>query len=185
VVVIDALREARPPFSPEQVVGEFAELLRTYRLQQIIADRYAGAWVTEQFAKFGVSCAQAAKPKSDLYGDLLPLINSRRIELLDHARCLSQLIALELRSVRGGRDSIDHPPHGHDDLINAAAGCASLLITSANYNIDAMCDGADDPTPVAVYRKGRLRCPPTMTPEQFERISQPIGLPFHWEQRHD
>jgi hypothetical protein len=33
-----------------------------------------------------------------------------------------QLISLERRTARGGRDSIDHPPGAHDDLINAAAG---------------------------------------------------------------
>jgi hypothetical protein len=31
---------------------------------------------------------------------------------------IAQLCALERRTARGGRDSIDHPPNGHDDLIN-------------------------------------------------------------------
>ncbi len=66
--------------------------------------------------------ATAARPKSELYVDLLPLINSRRIELLDDARLLNQLCALERRTARGHRDSIDHPPGAHDDLINAVAG---------------------------------------------------------------
>jgi hypothetical protein len=36
---------------------------------------------------------------------------------------VAQLCSLERRTTRGGRDSIDHPPSGHDDLANAVAGC--------------------------------------------------------------
>ena len=64
----------------------------------------------------------ADKPKSDLYASFLPLLNSGRVELLDHPRLHAQLLALERRTARGGRDSIDHPPNAHDDVINAAAG---------------------------------------------------------------
>jgi hypothetical protein len=43
--------------------------------------------------------------------------------LLDHPRLVNQLIALERRTARGGRDSIDHAPGGaHDDVVNACAG---------------------------------------------------------------
>jgi hypothetical protein len=159
MVVIDALRETVPPFSPEQVVGQYADLLKSYHLSAVTADRYAGQWVVEQFGKFGILCVQAAKPKSDLYADTLALLNSRRIELLDHPRCLSQLTALERRTSRGGRDTIDHPPNAHDDVANAAAGVASLCISSAGYNLDAMAatdPDYGDPTPAEVYRKKRL-----------------------------
>src|SRR5262249_39681683 len=67
----------------------------------------------------------AAKPKSDLYRDLLPLINSRRLDLLDEPRLIAQLVGLERRTARGGRDSIDHAPGAHDDLANAVAGLAA------------------------------------------------------------
>jgi hypothetical protein len=53
---------------------------------------------------------QSARPKSDLYHDLLPLINAKRIELLDNRRLAAQLIGLERRISRQGKDSIDHPP---------------------------------------------------------------------------
>ena len=52
----------------------------------------------------------AAKPKSDLYRDLLPLINGRRVDLLDQPRPLAQLYGLEHRIARGGCDGIDHAP---------------------------------------------------------------------------
>ena len=50
------------------------------------------------------------------------MINSGRTRLLDHQRLLAQLCALERRTARGGRDSIDHPPGAHDDLANSVAG---------------------------------------------------------------
>jgi hypothetical protein len=58
---------------------------------------------------------------------MLPSINSAFIELLDKARLFNQMVSLERRTARGGRDSIDHPPQGHDDLANVLAGMHYLL----------------------------------------------------------
>src|SRR5262249_38153522 len=82
-VVVDALREINPPFSPESVVGEFSALLKSYRVSKITGDRYAGEWPREHFRKHGITYEPAQKPKSDLYRDLLPVINSRKLDLLD------------------------------------------------------------------------------------------------------
>jgi hypothetical protein len=76
-----------------------------------------------RFAESGIAFEQSARPKSDLYRDLLPLLNAHRVELLDHPRLAAQLAGLERRTARSGRDSIDHGPGAHDDCINAAAGC--------------------------------------------------------------
>src|SRR4028118_1149534 len=54
--------------------------------------------------------------------DLLPLLNSGRVELLDSPRLVAQLCGLERRVARSGRDAIDHAPGAHDDLANAVAG---------------------------------------------------------------
>jgi hypothetical protein len=42
--------------------------------------------------------------------------------LPDHARLRTQLLGLERRVTRNGRDIIDHRPGGFDDLSNSAAG---------------------------------------------------------------
>ena len=47
---------------------------------------------------------------------------SHKIELLDNKKLVRQLVGLERRTARGGRDSIDHAPACHDDLANAVAG---------------------------------------------------------------
>jgi hypothetical protein len=124
--VIDALRERRPPFSPEATVREFCIFLKSYGILKVTGDRHAAEWPREQFRKLGINYLVSELPASDLYLNLLPLINSGRISLLDNTRLLNQLISLERRTARSGKDSISHPPGGHDDLANCVAGVASL-----------------------------------------------------------
>jgi hypothetical protein len=138
VVVIDALRERKPPFSPDAVVDEFAALLASYRITKVSGDRYAGLWPTERFAARNVTYEAAEKPKSDLYRDMLPLLNSRRLDLLDDRKLVAQLCGLERRTTRAGKDSIDHAPGGHDDLVNVVAGVASVLGNESWYWRDNM-----------------------------------------------
>jgi hypothetical protein len=123
-VIIDVIRERRPPFSPDDVTREFCDLLKGYGVYTVYGDNYAVLWPRERFVAHGVQYAQANKVKRELYASLLPLLNSGRIELLDHPRCIAQLCSLERHVTRGGRDDINHPPGMHDDVINAVAGVA-------------------------------------------------------------
>jgi hypothetical protein len=125
-LVLDVALERRPPFSPEAVVTEYAATFAQYGVTLVVGDRYAGEWPRERFAAHGIEYVVAGRPKAELYRDTLPLLNSGRVELLDHPRLLAQLLGLERRTSRGGRDSIDHAPGGHDDLANAA--CGALLL---------------------------------------------------------
>jgi hypothetical protein len=125
---LDAVREVRPPFSPEAVVRDFAATLKMFGLSKVSGDRYAGEWPRERFSEHGVAYELSDRPKSDIYRDALPLLNSAKVELLDLPRLAGQLCNLERRTSRGGRDSIDHPPGGHDDVANAAMG--ALLLAS-------------------------------------------------------
>jgi hypothetical protein len=131
VAVLDLLRERRPPFDPSSVAREFAATLGSYGLSFATGDRYAAAWTETEFRKHGIAWQAAEKPKSELYRSLLPMVNSRQAALLDSPRLVAQLVSLERRVGRGGRDSIDHPPGpgAHDDLANAAAGS---LVTAAS-----------------------------------------------------
>jgi hypothetical protein len=119
------------------VVREFAALLKTYRITEVQGDRYAGEWPRERFREHGIAYETAAKPKSDLYRDLLPAINSRKVDLLEDTRLIAQIVGLERRTARGGRDSIDHAPGAHDDVANAAAGVIAAL-ASSNCDYDTM-----------------------------------------------
>jgi hypothetical protein len=126
--LLDAVRERKPPFSPDDTVLEFCALLKSYRISEVHGDRYAGEWPRERFGAHGIRYEVADTPKSDLYRDLLPVLNSHRVELLDVPRLASQLCALERRTARGGRDTIDHPPGMHDDVANAVAGVVGRVL---------------------------------------------------------
>lgn len=127
-VVIDAVRERRPPFNPSDVVAEYSDLLKSYGISRIEGDAYAGQWPREQFRKHGILYEPCGRPKSSLYLEMLPALNGGRVELLDHPRTASQLIALERRTSRSGKDSVDHPAGAgaRDDLINAVAGIVAM-----------------------------------------------------------
>jgi hypothetical protein len=163
-VVIDTVRERRPPFSPGDVITEFSRLLKSYRVSKVTGDRFAGGFPPEQFAGHGINFEPAAKTKSDLYGELLPLLNSGTVVLPRHERLVAQLVGLERRTARGsGKDIIDHGPYGHDDIANAVAG-AALLARSPGYDssmswVDR--DDGDDPVSAddaaaADYRRALL-----------------------------
>lgn len=126
VVILDCIREVKPPFSPVTVTRDFAAVLKSYRITRVVGDRFAGEWVREPFRACGVFYVLAEQPKSDIYRDTLPLVNSGKVELLDLPKLAAQFIGLERRTARSGRDSIDHGPGGHDDICNAVAG--SLLL---------------------------------------------------------
>jgi hypothetical protein len=126
IAVLDLVRERRPPFGPEEVTDEYARTLQAYGVHSVVGDRYSAQWVVEQFRKRGVDYRAADRSKSELYLECLPIMNSGWAELLDHPRLTGQLCALERRSVRGGRDIVDHGPGGMDDLANAVAGALAL-----------------------------------------------------------
>ncbi len=125
-VILDAVREVKPPFSPFEVVRDFTHLMRTYGIREVVGDRYGGEFVREPFSEFNIRYSLADQPKSDIYRDTLPLLNSGKVELLDLPRLATQLCSLERRTTRSGKDSIDHAPASHDDLANAACGAILL-----------------------------------------------------------
>jgi hypothetical protein len=134
--ILDALRETKPPFSPDAVVKEFCDLLKSYGLRSVQGDRYGGTWPASRFQAHGIHYIVAEKTKSEIYLDTLPLLNSHRIELLEHPRLTAQLLNLERRTRSGGKDLVDHAPNAHDDLINSAAG--ALLLAAGTPAIDGV-----------------------------------------------
>lgn len=125
--ILDLAIERKPPMSPEAVVEDFCGVLKAYGISKVTGDRYGGEFVREPFRKQGVTYELAEKVRSELYRDLLPALNSGQAELLDLPVLINQLVSLERRVARSGRESIDHPPNGHDDLANAVAGALSLV----------------------------------------------------------
>jgi len=130
--ILDLIREVKPPFSPERVVRDFAATLKSYGISEVVGDHYAGEWPRERFAVHQIVYKPSEKSRSEIYLELLPLLNSRRVGLLDNPKLMSQLVNLERHVARGGRETIDHAPGGHDDVANAAAGALVLAHETAN-----------------------------------------------------
>jgi hypothetical protein len=131
IAVLDALREIRPPFSPEAATAEHAKFFKAYGIHTVRGDRYAGAWPADQFSKHGIAYEASEHSKTEIYVEILPSLNGHKVELLDNPRLISQLCGLERRVVRGtGRDIVDHGTGRRDDVSNAA--CGALLRAQAD-----------------------------------------------------
>jgi hypothetical protein len=125
-VVLDVLQAEPPPFDPETVVSSMAAILKSYGLQEVHGDQYAGEWVPAAFRRFGITYRPSELTRSEIYLEVLPLFSQGRVELLDLPVLRTQLLLLERRTRAGGRDSVDHPRGAHDDHANAAAGALRL-----------------------------------------------------------
>lgn len=120
--VIDILKAWAAPFDPAAVVAECSEILHRYGCVSVTGDNYAGEWPASMFRGHGVAYERAAKSKSELYLAMVPAVNARLVELPDSKPLIDELRRLERRRGRLGKDAIDHPTNGHDDIANSAAG---------------------------------------------------------------
>jgi hypothetical protein len=142
IEVLDCVREIKPPFNPDDTTRVFADVIRSYRLNSVKGDRYAGEWPRERFRSHGIEYAVSERTKNEIYKALLPLVNSRRVDMVTHKRMVVQMQNLERRTGRGGKDTIDHPKNQHDDIINAAAG-ALVSGESGGVKYRVRCVGGD------------------------------------------
>jgi hypothetical protein len=121
-IVQDCLRAFRST-KPDDLVEEFARLLRRYRVADVVGDRYSGQWVRDAFRKRSITYEVCSMSASEAFLELLPLVlqGSSSIELLDDRVQTAQLLSLERRRGPSGRDILGHPSGGHDDRVNALA----------------------------------------------------------------
>jgi hypothetical protein len=68
--ILDCLIEHRPPFSPEAVISDLAEVLHSY---PNIGDRYASGFNSELFRKHSVAYYYSDRTTSDYFGGFLPI----------------------------------------------------------------------------------------------------------------
>jgi hypothetical protein len=126
IAILDRVLEVKPPFSPHTVATMFADEIKRYGAQQVTGDAFAKGWVAEAFTAAGVAYLPSAWTRSDLYLRFLAKLNSEAVRLLDDARLVQQLAALERKVGTAGRDAVDHVRGAHDDLANAACGAVAL-----------------------------------------------------------
>jgi hypothetical protein len=124
--------------SPEAAVAEFSELCKSYGISTVTGDNYAKSWPQEAFRRYGILYLRCDQIRSDFYIAAARLIRSGRVELLDHPKMLLQFATLERKTSPFGRDTVNHPPGGHDDICNAVAGAlvmASLTAPDLTFHV--------------------------------------------------
>jgi len=135
-VIVDACRRWPAPHDPAHVAAEVAAFLLNHGLTHAHADNYGAELSRRLYAEAGVSLVAAEVTRSEAYLHLLPLLTTGRIELPPDPRLRTELLGLERRTARGGRDSVDHRPGAHDDLANA---CALAAWAAARRPTDGRC----------------------------------------------
>jgi hypothetical protein len=136
--IVAAVREWLAPFDPDSVTREAAEIVKSYGISAVTGDYYAGEWPRARFAANGIDYRTSERSKSEIYLEAVPIFTAGRVELPDIPKLVNQLAALERKTSRAGRDIVDHPRSGHDDVGNAVCGLlVNLLSISA---ADAMAE---------------------------------------------
>jgi hypothetical protein len=135
VRILDCLRSRRPPFNPSQVVEQYTKDLKAYNISVVHGDRYSAQWVVEAFQNHGISYKPCDRSKSQIYSELLPMVNSGKVALLDNEQLFRQFLGLERRVGGSGRDIVDHGVRGFDDLCNSAAGALVYLADTTDFEI--------------------------------------------------
>ncbi|TPK85316.1 hypothetical protein [Mesorhizobium sp. B2-4-17] len=124
--IVDAMREFRAPFDPEDITRAVCKLLGQYRLTSVFGDKYAAEWVTSAYNRHGVSYLHSEMNRSELYLAALPMLMAGEAVLLDSDRLVQQFTGLERRTGSSGKDIVDHVRNGRDDLANAVAGVLAM-----------------------------------------------------------
>jgi hypothetical protein len=122
ICVIDALFEARPPFDPDVITAQAAQLLLQWGVTDASGDTYAAAWPITAFARHGIRFHTAALTTSELYLHTLPLWTAGRVSMLDVPRAVDQLCNLRRKLGQAGKETCTHPKNAHDDLSCVIAG---------------------------------------------------------------
>lgn len=124
--------------SPAEIVRQFSEVMGHYGVVRVTGDRYAGRWPRDEFMRWGVRYETSEMDRSALYVETLAALSSGRVELPPDEKLRRQFLSLERRTGASGRDVIDHPPGGHDDLANAVAGLVAHAVARKGSNVGRM-----------------------------------------------
>jgi Phage Terminase len=169
--VIDAIRGTQAKnFDPSEVTAQYAELCKQYRIQTVHGDSFSGEWVTQAWRKCGLTYKHSELSKNAIFLETLPLWTRGLVSLPEHPRLLKELRLLERRSLRSGKDVVDHGLHGTDDYANATCGVLQVLASylGSNFGTYQWVDGDATPAPD--------REPRRYPGLDYERYSKPPAL---------
>jgi hypothetical protein len=134
--VQDVIREVRPPFVPETVIGEFAELAKRYGVTTVYADQFAYGLHASLWdgTRTGVRLAEAKYNTAENFLRLLPSLLAKKVRFLDSKVLRSQFSSLE-RHMMSGNETIRKPQtaSARDDVATATAGALVAVGDGTGY----------------------------------------------------
>jgi hypothetical protein len=104
-VILDFIREWRPPFSPTAVLTEVASHCRRFNIAEIIGDRFAEKFVAEMLFGSRMHYRRSDRVTSDNFAELLPMLNSHEVMLPNLPAFIEQLASLQAKPSSRGRVS--------------------------------------------------------------------------------
>jgi phage terminase large subunit-like protein len=127
-IVVVATRRWPAPFDPKSVVGEVADLCRSYGVRRCVGDRFGSNLIASLFQDAGLEYKPSETNTSDALLELAPAFGTGAIELPDPsvstvAADLRDDLRAIVRRAGGGRDRADAPRNsrGHCDVASALA----------------------------------------------------------------
>jgi hypothetical protein len=107
--IIDVVRTTQPPFDPQEVTKQYAELCREYRVTRIYGDHYGAEWVAGAWMKHGITYLTSPIPKSKIYLEVLPLFTRGLVRIPDHSTLIRELRLLERQTHRSSQPPKEWP----------------------------------------------------------------------------
>jgi hypothetical protein len=133
-IILDVVRgTTQQSFDPQDVVNQYAALIREYRCHKVRGDNYSAEWNVAAWRSAQITYERSEIAKSGLYLEGMPLWMRGLISIPEHPTLLRELRLLERRTSRMGKDVVDHGRVGTDDYANAVAGCIHMLANKSNY----------------------------------------------------
>jgi hypothetical protein len=131
--VIDLIRGKSPPFDPQSVTAEYADLAKQYGIRQLQGDNYSAEWVQSAWRTAGIAYERSELPKSALYLEALPHFTRGLVRIPNHPQLTRELRLLERRTSRSGKDTVDHGRNGSDDYANSLVGVLQSLAVRSKW----------------------------------------------------
>jgi hypothetical protein len=151
--VLDVVQERKPRFVPAQVISEFAELCKQYRVSEVQSDKFSWGFHEAEWRTHGIRLTAAPFTTSENYLRSLPLLLAKRCSLLDNVALRNQLSSLERKVGAGDRETVSHPAHAsaHDDVACSAIGALVMAATrGSKYRYDCSLAWVSGPSPAPI-----------------------------------
>jgi hypothetical protein len=158
------------PFNPQEVTRAYAKLCHEYRLFSVVGNYYAAQWVASAWQDAAITYQRSPITKSQIYLEALPLFAREMVRLPNHPILLRELRLLERRTLKSGRDAVDHGSSGHDDYANSTCGAlVAVNAGAAGHSLEVYMRANDDPRYAAA--------PPALLPEYEKYAAAPAWFP--------